>query len=248
LAGILAPFFAAQAKKIAKQITGLIADTAKADVDPDQVQRILDALDFSGWTSIADATAGVLAAMAQDGGSAGLFQIGVSSSDITDQVNAIALAWAKDRSAEMVGMKYDDSGDLVPNPNAEWAITDSTRDMLRSDVGTAIDEGLSTSDLADALQARYAFSPERADTIARTEIAKADVQGNLIAYKESGVVTGKEVVLGSEHEDTDECDEAADMGVVPLDSDFGGFGDPPFHPNCVCDVLPVLSADGDIDT
>ena len=223
----------------------MVADTAKADIDPDQVKRILDALDFSEWSSVADGAAKVLAAMAQDGGSAGLFQIGVSSEDITDQVNAIALSWAKARAAEMVGMKLDDNGVLVANPNAIWAITESTRDMLRSDVGTAIEEGLSAADLADALEARYAFSSSRAETIARTEIAKADVQGNLIAYQRSGVVSGKEVVLGSEHAEPDECDEAADMGVVPLDDDFGGNGDPPFHPNCVCDILPVLAGDDD---
>lgn len=241
LAQLLAPFLAKQARAIAAQITDAIATTEKADVDPKRVQRVLDALDFSDWSSVAEGAGQVLAAMAQDGGSAGLFQIGVSDEGITDQVNAQAVAWATDRGAELVGMRYTDAGELEPNPDAEWAITDSTREMLRSDVETVIEEGLSTDDLASALEARYAFSPERADTIARTEIARADVAGNLVAYRESGVVEGKEWALASEHDGEDECDEAAALGVVPLDDDFGGIGDPPAHPNCECDILPVVS-------
>jgi hypothetical protein len=115
--------------------------------------------------------------------------------------------------------------------------------MLRAAVADAIEEGTSTADLAAALEESYAFSEDRAETIARTELARADVEGNLTAYRDSGVVEGKEWILGSEHGDADECDEAAAMGVVPIDDDFGGIGDPPAHPNCACDVLPVLATD-----
>jgi hypothetical protein len=108
------------------------------------------------------------------------------------------------------------------------------------DITDAIEEGTSTDDLADQLEENYAFSEARAETIARTEVATADVEGNLQAYRDSGVVEGKEWILGSEHPDIGcECEDAADMGVVPLDDDFGGIGDPPAHPNCECDMLPV---------
>lgn len=240
---------------LAEQITTAIAatdTTAKAGASEEEaaaraarVQRVLEQLDLGDWDTLAETTRQVLGKMAQGGAAAGAAQIRVNlSDDLTNQVNEDALAWAKARSAELVGMQYNDDGELVENPNAQWSIAESTREMLRSDVTVAIDEGLSTDDLAAALEARYAFSADRAQTIARTELAKADVQGNMIAYAASGVVSGKEWVLGSEHTDDDECDDAAAMGVVPLDSDFGGIGDPPAHPNCVCDVLPVLAEDG----
>ena len=208
------------------------------------IENVIDALDFSGWDELRQALEPMLIGVSEDGVAVGFNQIGVvPDSDLTDQVNAKATAWAKQRAADMVGMTVDDDGTLVANPDPEMAITESTRDMLRGDIAQAIEDGLSTDELAGQLSDSYAFSSDRAQRIARFEVAQADVEGNLTAYRDSGVVKGKEWALGSEHEDDDECDDAAAMGVVDLDSDFGGIGDPPAHPNCECDVYPVLADD-----
>ena len=76
--------------------------------------------------------------------------------------------------------------------------------------------------------------------VARTETAYADVQGNLEGYRASGVVAKKEWLV-SQDEVCPEC-EALDGKVVDLDEPFPGQGGdgPPLHPNCRCDVLPVL--------
>jgi len=76
--------------------------------------------------------------------------------------------------------------------------------------------------------------------IARTETIRADCQGNLAAYKNSGLVSGKKWILGSEHTGDDECNDNAAEGEIPLDQDFSS-GDeaPPAHPNCVCDFVPA---------
>lgn len=192
---------------------------------------MLEQINFDDWAKLEPSAEKILLRISMNGGAEALSQIGVDDSAITDQVNESAAAWSHDRAAELVGKKWVD-GELIDNPSAEWAITESTREMLRADVATAIEEGLSTDQLADELAASYGFSDSRAEMIARTEIADADVQGNLAAYRESGVVEGKEWILASEHNEPDECDDAADMGVVPLDDDFGGVGDPPAHPNC----------------
>ena len=126
--------------------------------------------------------------------------------------------------------------------NAEWFIEQSTRDLLRGDVASAIEQGWSTNKLRDTLESNYAFSEQRAETIARTETAFADSRGNMIAYKESGVVSGKEWIMGSEHDIDDECDDNEAAGVIGLDDEFpSGDTEAPAHPNCVCDVLPVLA-------
>jgi hypothetical protein len=67
-------------------------------------------------------------------------------------------------------------------------------------------------------------------------MAAADIRGNLIGWQESGIVSGKQWLLSA-----DACEDCAayDGVVVDLDDDFGE-GDPPLHPNCRCDVLPVL--------
>jgi hypothetical protein len=48
-------------------------------------------------------------------------------------------------------MKYDADGDLVENPNARWAITDTTRQRLRDLETKAFDEGWTPDDLATAV-------------------------------------------------------------------------------------------------
>ena len=43
-------------------------------------------------------------------------------------------------------------------------------------------------------------------------------------------------------------DANAEAGVVPLDGQFPSGADaPPDHPNCVCDVLPVLVDEKDLE-
>jgi hypothetical protein len=255
IAKLVGTFLADQAAPIAAQVTTLrdaaekAAKGALAKMSTDEAKAlastIAQQLDLADWAALVPAIEKILFTIVDDGISVAFDQIGViPSTDITDQVNAAAVAFARDRAAELVGMKYNADGELVTNPNAVWAITDATRDMLRGEIAEAIEDGTSTADFADALEELYAFSEARADTIARTEIARADVEGNLTAYRDSGIVEGKEWILGSEHEDIDcECEDAAAMGVVPLDDDWGGIGDPPAHPNCVCDVLPVLAGE-----
>lgn len=239
-AGYIKTLFARERPKIAAQIVQLIARTKKAEGDP--ADQILPDLNFDGWVTLIIDGESILVHIIVDGSGQAFAQVGADlTPELTDQVNEAAVAWAKDRAAEMVGMKYLEDGSLVENPAAEWAITESTRELLRADVKAAIEEGLSTDELAARLAESYAFSDDRAEMIARTEIANADIEGSLIAYRESGVVDGKEWLLSSEHNEPDECDDAADMSPVPLDDDWGGIGDPPVHPNCECDIIPVLA-------
>jgi hypothetical protein len=253
MASRLASFLRAKRHHVAASIVSAITTAekvAKAEsLSDEERQRLIDrvqaATNLGDWGALVPEVTRLLTAVTVDGIAAGFGQIG-ERADLTDLVNEQAVAWAEARAAELVGMRVE-GGRLVENPDAEWRIDEGTRTLLRGDIADAIDEGLSTAELADHLTGSYAFSDDRADTIARTEMAHADVAGNLLAYRDSGVVEGKEWVLGSEHDDDDECDEAAAMGVVPLDSDFGGTGDPPAHPRCVCDVFPVVMDSADTE-
>jgi hypothetical protein len=47
--------------------------------------------------------------------------------------------------------------------------------------------------------------------------------------------------LSAGHDDDDECNDAADDGVIPLDQDFSvGVDAPPLHPRCNCSVVPIV--------
>lgn len=226
------------AEKVAKSEQDLNAITA---AHAQRVEDILSDLDFSDWDTLIDDTAVVLTVVAMDGAKEGLMQVSTTvGKDALAQANEQATAYAKERSGELVGMKWnDDSGEYEPNPDAKWQITESTREFLRSDVTDAMAGGWSNDELSDKLEENYAFSDERADMIARTETARADVQGNIEGFKASGVVESKQWLTAPDC--CDECQEI-DGETVALDDNFStGDDGPPLHPNCRCAVLPVVT-------
>lgn len=234
---IFAPALKALAASLAKQISAKIGK-----VDQSEIDRILADLDMSDLVELVGNIDDVLAELTADGAFQALVQIGMNdNASIVNQANDRAVAWANDRAAEMVGKKWVD-GELVDNPNAKWSIEESTREMLRADVADAIDQGWSNDTLADNLAESYAFSDERAMTIARTETAFADVAGNVEAYQASGIVSGKEWITADDDKVSDECQGNADEGVIAFEDEFSsGAMWPPEHPNCRCDVVPSLT-------
>ena len=216
---------AAAGKRISREL-GEKAGVKEAAISADEkTTRLLSELTFEELQDIAPDLAELLEDMTQEAGEVALAQVLSDIDDsMLDQVNERAVDYAAERSATLIK-----------------DLEDSTRDMLRTDLISGIESGATNDDIATALADNYGFSDERAETIARTETAYADVQGNLEGYKASGVVDMKEWSTGG----GDTCDECngLDKVQVPLDDDFpdeGGDG-PPLHPNCRCDILPVLA-------
>lgn len=221
---VVKKFLKAQAPKIAAQVLRARDDLAKGKSD---VDRILAALNFADWTVLSGDLDGIIEKILADAGAQALAQIGVSEAEITTMVNDRAVAYAQERSAELV-----------------TRISESTREMLRADVTEAMQEGYSNDDLADTLAENYGFSGDRAEMIARTETAYADVAGNLEAYRASGVVAGKKWITGEGC--CDLCDEL-NGEIIGIDDTFptddGDIDGPPYHPNCRCDVVPILDTE-----
>lgn len=181
-------------------------------------------------------------AMAKDGANVALFQIGIGEVSV-NQVHEMAVAWAKDHAAELVGKKWVD-GELVDNPNAKWRIDTRTREAIKTLVTQANEEGWSNAKLAKALREDEAFGKERALMIARTEAAKADVEGNMTAYRAAGVAKKRWLIAQGDY--CQACEDNAAVGVIPFDDAFpSGELAPPAHPNCRCDVLPVTGSEGE---
>ena len=194
------------------------------------------------WSALIAPVGREIRRAAADGAKVALVQISVSDKGITDLANEQAITWADKRAAELVGMRFDaDSGNYISNPDARWRIDEITRDGLNELVGQALDEGWSNDVLSTRIKDGYLFSDSRADMIARTETARADVQGNMIGYRESGLVTGKEWSTADDDLVSEECAANAEQGIIGFDENFvSGADAPPEHPNCRCDVLPVL--------
>jgi hypothetical protein len=231
---------------------------AKADTEPDvvqqqQIEQIVDAIMGSiQWDALPAAVQPAIQDAALDGAAIGLDQteravqsgpltvtlsptpVRVTASATISDVNQVAMDYARDRGAEMVGMKWVD-GVLVQNPNAAMAITDSTRNMLREILTEAFSRETPMSELVQRIQAAGVFSEKRAKLIATTEVKFAMARGNIEAWKKTGVIQAVEWVLSADHEVDDECDENAEAGQVPVGEAFpSGDVAPPQHPACLC--------------
>jgi HK97 family phage portal protein len=144
--------------------------------------------------------------------------------------------------------------------------TVDVRALLRN----GLDEGLDNAQLAKTVQDWAAGEPDderttqwRALRVARTEAMRGHQTAQLDAWTETGLVTGKQWILAP-----DACEfceaaaaaygegshavdepffakgsalEGADGGVFKLD--YEDIYAPPLHPNCRCDLIPVLVDD-----
>lgn len=235
------------ANQVAEKFSAAMSSVEKLDAKTRKkiIDMTLDELDYDGWSMLWGDAADCLGDIAKAGAYEALGQVGVSSKDITKLVDKNAVNWADKRAAELVGKKWD--GDqLLDNPNPRWAITDSTREYLRGTVGSAVDEGWSPQKLASSIKNDDNIWKDRADMISRTELQFAHQNGNLIGWKGSGVVKGKKSFCL--HDDSankdDPCIMNAEAGTIDIDDDFpSGDAAPPYHPNCVCTMLPVLDED-----
>lgn len=219
------------------------------DVPPEaRAAEAVKKLDLDGFAVLIDPTTEALEAVARFGAvkAAQQLKLAVPKTEDFALPNEPVVAYASTRSAELVGKRVLDDGTIVDNPNPEYAITDGTRQMLQVTLTRAFTEEWTVADLERTLRDSYAFSSNRAALIARTEIGNALVEGNMATWRESGVVTGKQSILGSEHDDKLEClcAENAAAGVIGMDDTFpSGDMAPLYHPGCVCDVVPVLADD-----
>lgn len=222
------------AKSVIEQMGRKIGKAAGSDPTADD---ILGELDLSSYSILSSSLIETLSQEAEGGFTDAILEVG---GDLSQMVafglpNTRALQYAQTRAASLIGS--DASG---------GELADATREMIRSTIAEAIANDWSISDLANELGDAYAFSQDRADTIARTELKGAMSAGNAEGWRASGVVTGKIWQISSQHDLDDECNDNADAGVIGIDEDFPSGDDmPPAHPNCDCVVYPVTADDNE---
>ena len=224
----------AASKAVAKKASTAYSTVVKADAPDASIPAILDELELEGISvDIVDSITPELLRTYKAAGMYGLAQVTFDATpSIVNHLDQAALNYAEERGAELVK-------DLAG----------TTREALRDVITDAVKDGWSPDRLSERIEGMGVFGEARADTISRTELAFAHVQGNVAGWKESGRVEGKQSILGDLHDIYDECDECAEAGVVPMDDDFvPGYDFPPYHPNCICDIVPVLKIDEEDDS
>jgi hypothetical protein len=129
------------------------------------------------------------------------------------------------------------------------AINATTRDELVAIVADGIGQGLSMTQLADAIEAGSDLTPligrsgalignldYRAEMIARTETGTAYNQAALESYRDANI----EMIQVLDGDEDDICAPWADV-TVPIDEAPDDLG----HPNCTRDFLPVIGSAAD---
>lgn len=207
--------------------------------DPDKIADEIYAALAAEFLTLPDKIEAEIRRAGEAGARKGLSEIGETDSGMIQEVNTLARDFAKERAAELVGMRITEDGELIQNPNAEWAITETTRLRLREIVKNAFGKETTMEEFIQAIQDADIFSEYRAEMIARTETALAQTNGNFEAWKVTGAVKSVTWLLSDDHETPDECDE--NDGEVVAFGDLFSSGDrmPPAHPNCWC----VLAAE-----
>lgn len=191
------------------------------------------------YPTLVSEAAEALASSGTSGVATGANQLATHDTAMIAEANQVARKYAEDRAAELVGMRRLEDGSLVENPNAEWAISTTTRDEIRTAVKNAFESETKLSDLITRIQDSGSFSDSRATMIAKTEIQSAQSQGNYEVWKATGVVTKLKWLLSADHTIECVCNDNEDVEV-----DFGqpfpsGDFAPPAHPRCECVVAAV---------
>lgn len=232
-------------KSVAKQAADAVRDDldklAKARKSPSE---IADDLDMSVFEEMIEPLGDELARAAKDYATETMAMLGVKErSALVDQVNERAVTVAHQQAASLVGKRYDKNGDLVEAKRESYRIDETTRDMIRDAIADGLEENIGTDAIADSIEALGAFSRERAELIANTEVRSANstaaVEGYTLARDQAGVNVKKEWIITDEA--CDICQDNADEGSIELEDPFSsGDTEPPAHPNCRCAIGPVV--------
>lgn len=151
-------------------------------------------------------------------------------------------------------------------------INKTTADALASTLADGILEGESIGELKKRVKAAYeaempggeSMSDYRSNMIARTETARAQVNGTLAGWEATGVVEGKQWLASPDL--CEFCQAASEQygkANVPLsvslysqggsltgseggvmNFDFASVDGPPLHPHCKCSMIPVIKGFG----
>ncbi len=226
-----------QKREIINALLG--AKGGKKQFGPQDLMRLLTAMG-AFEVQYQEAVAGPMAEATASGSTFGTNEVGVSGAfDVTNpRVAEFAATYAQQFASE--------------------AAAASLR-RARTVIARGLEQGQSAQQIADQISVDYAFSPERATVVARTETARAFVEGERLGWEESGVVRGKQWQLAAGA--CPFCEQTALKGtakVFGLNEPFWKNGDTisagggtysvrygdvqgaPLHPNCRCDIIPVL--------
>lgn len=211
------------AAQLAPRLRGRLG---KAADDGEFARKLASQVNLSTLNDILDAVQVDLTEVAQDSGQLALKSVDVEPTDeLVNQVNQAAIDYAKQRAAEMVSADGDKN------------IVESTRNMIRDVIVNGLEDNIGADAIADAIQASGAFSEERAELIAKQEIAMANEGGKQAGWQ-AAATTGLDLEVFWQISNLgccDICQTNTDASPLPLGTPFpSGDTNAPAHVRCRC--------------
>lgn len=116
-----------------------------------------------------------------------------------------------------------------------WNNVELLQQELNDNLLDCVITGKKTSQLKDLLQERFDVSYSRADALVRTEMAHIQTEASRQRYLDAGI-TEVEVFADKDERQCEYCGKLHKKrfpinGVMPI----------PAHPNCRCNILPVIN-------
>lgn len=222
------------AAQVGRKLRGLF----KADADEENqalAAKLAAEADLTDMNLIIDAVYDDLMEVDADAAKLAMASIGVSNqSGLVDQVNQKAVAYAKQRGAEMVSVQGDKN------------IIESTRSTIRDIIAQGLSDNIGGDAIAENIQLSQGFSKARAQLISRQEVAMANADGKRNGWDE-GKAAGLVLIKGwqgsNDENECPICEANEAQGDIPYDDDFqsGDFMEPA-HVRCQC-VTTVVASD-----
>lgn len=154
-----------------------------------------------------------------------------ASIDIADEIAA-----AGARAPKLLGLQRV-ADQLMP---AEPGVESTTANMIRQTVASTVGPDLTTDQLVTALENSFAFSADRAEGIAETEVLRASNVGAMAVYVASGLIEGTAWETEGDDRVDGECELNEQIEFTPLGQLYpSGHAAPPAHPKCRCGLVPM---------
>ena len=216
---------------------------------PALVDRAIEELQLAKFSQdIRDAAKPIVAQVMTAGGSQGMRMIRSELRRAGRTDNFVAFEFTNEDVQKWVQQSTTRLADSVAG---------TTEVRCRDLLGRGLEEGKTIDELASDIE-EQGFDSKRARVIARTESARAYVQGQVESWRQSELVAGKKWLVApgacefctaiGQDDQTKGIDDAfykvgdrvpgTEGGTYVVD--FENIVGPPLHPNCTCDIISVL--------
>jgi hypothetical protein len=196
-------------------------------MSPQEIDAILGLID---WSDVQDDIQTEITQAALAGASDAILGGDIDDFSLISASNDAARDYASERAGELLG-------------SGGQSIAETTRTKLRDILTQSFDEETSAEDLIQDIQDSGIFSEARATMIARTEVNRAELGGNIAAWREMGNVSLVDWVNGEDA--CDECQGYEDDGPYTLEEAEDLLDET--HPNCRCGLVPHADDDASPD-